>query len=290
MPGDRRIRTSSTSAPARLGRPGCSTPSPVTRRSTWRPARACTTSTSTSTTARSWYLDHFAARRLQPALGEISHSYLSSPEAPARMAALNPGMRLLVCLREPVDRAFSDYLDLVKNGAVRRAVRGGARDGSRGSSTVGATRRYLQALPRRCSRGNRCSCSSSMICAADPQAYADEVFGFLGVSSASSCLRRAEEPACPPAAHAARAGARRPSPPRSWPSAPACAVLRSRVKRSVRPPTGALPPLQGRPARPSTPHSRRSFVRRSPTRSVSSTALLDAPGLTALGIRDEPHR
>lgn len=28
---------------------------------------------------------------------------------------LNPGMRLLVRLREPVDRAFSDYLDLRKN-------------------------------------------------------------------------------------------------------------------------------------------------------------------------------
>src|SRR4051794_21786219 len=61
-----------------------------------------------------WYLDHF---RGSDGLvrGEVSHSYLSSPEAPPRIAALAPGVRLLVCLREPVDRAFSDYLDLRKN-------------------------------------------------------------------------------------------------------------------------------------------------------------------------------
>ena len=54
-----------------------------------------------------WYLDQFAAADSRPARGEISHSYLSSPEAPSRIAALNSQVRLLVCLREPVDRALS---------------------------------------------------------------------------------------------------------------------------------------------------------------------------------------
>jgi hypothetical protein len=63
-----------------------------------------------------WYLEHFAPGRDYEVVGEISHSTLFSTEAPARIAALNPRMKLMACLREPVARAFSEYLDLVKNG------------------------------------------------------------------------------------------------------------------------------------------------------------------------------
>lgn len=63
-----------------------------------------------------WYLAHFAPGRDYEVVGEISHSTLFSTEAPARIAALNPRMKLMACLREPVARAFSEYLDLVKNG------------------------------------------------------------------------------------------------------------------------------------------------------------------------------
>lgn len=63
-----------------------------------------------------WYLEQFAGVHDEVAVGELSHSYLSSAQAPARIAALNPRMRMLVCLREPVDRVFSEYLDVVKNG------------------------------------------------------------------------------------------------------------------------------------------------------------------------------
>ncbi len=63
-----------------------------------------------------WYLGHFRNAGDRKIVGEISHSTLFSTAAPARIAELNPRMKLMACLREPVDRAFSEYLDLVKNG------------------------------------------------------------------------------------------------------------------------------------------------------------------------------
>lgn len=128
---------------------------------------------------RSWYLAQFADAAGKPAVGEISHSYLSSPAAPERIAAVNPGMRLLVCLREPVDRAFSDYLDLVKNGQF-----------------TGSFAAAIDRFPRLLDRGRyathleryfaRFPAQQLLVrlfddLRADPQAYADDVFGFLGV-------------------------------------------------------------------------------------------------------------
>jgi hypothetical protein len=127
-----------------------------------------------------WYLDHFRAAGDRPAVGEISHSYLSSPQAPARIAEVLPGLRLLACLREPVDRAFSDYLDLVKNGqfggpfsdALERFPR--LLDRGRYATHL---QRYLDLFPR-----EQVHVSLFDDLRRDPQAYADEVFGFLGIS------------------------------------------------------------------------------------------------------------
>ena len=125
-----------------------------------------------------WYLDHFRAAGDQVAVGEISHSYLSSPEAAPRIAELNPGMRLLVCLREPVDRAFSDYLDLVKNaqydGPFSAALEKFPRLLDRGRYAT-HLQRYLDRFPR-----SQLHVSLFDDLRADPQAYADEVFTFLG--------------------------------------------------------------------------------------------------------------
>ena len=177
-----------------------------------------------------WYLDQFRAAGDKPAVGEISHSYLSSPEAAARIAEFNPDMRLLACLREPVDRAFSDYLDLVKNGQFdgpfTAALEQFPRLLDRGRYAT-HLRRYLDLFPRA-----QLHMSLFDDLRADPQAYADEVFSFLGA-------RRLE---LPPADLKSRMPAGR---PRS--SAVAAAAksasklakrtglrgLRSRVKRSV---------------------------------------------------------
>jgi Sulfotransferase family len=126
-----------------------------------------------------WYLDQFRAAGDKPAVGEISHSYLSSPEAPARIAQLNPEMRLLACLREPVDRAFSDYLDLVKNGQFdgpfTAALEKFPRLLDRGRYAT-YLERYFDLFPRQ-----QVHVSLFDDLRSDPQAYADDVFGFLGI-------------------------------------------------------------------------------------------------------------
>ena len=125
-----------------------------------------------------WYLDHFRGAGDKVAVGEISHSYLSSPEAAARIAEFNPDMRLLVCLREPVDRAFSDYLDLVKNGQYdgpfSSALEKFPRLLDRGRYAT-HLQRYLDLFPR-----PQLHVTLFDDLRADAQAYADEVFRFLG--------------------------------------------------------------------------------------------------------------
>ena len=130
-----------------------------------------------------WYLSHFTDADGHRAVGEISHSYLSSEPVPARIAALNPAMRLLVCLREPVDRAFSDYLDLVKNGqhdgSFETALERFPRLVERGRYAT-HLRRYGQHFP-----AEQMHVGLFDDLRADAQAYADEVYAFLDVAPMS---------------------------------------------------------------------------------------------------------
>ncbi len=67
----------------------------------------------------SWYRGQFPSRPWlwlaggrsgrAPLVGEASPSYLLHPHGPARARALLPDARLIVLLRDPVDRAFSHY-------------------------------------------------------------------------------------------------------------------------------------------------------------------------------------
>jgi hypothetical protein len=73
-----------------------------------------------------WYRSHFAtgatralaARRLgHPVVtGEASPYYLYDPRVPARVAELLPHARLVVMLRDPVERAYSHYKERVRAG------------------------------------------------------------------------------------------------------------------------------------------------------------------------------
>jgi len=177
-----------------------------------------------------WYLGHFSGVGDCKAAGEVSHSYLSSPEAPERIAALNPDMRLLACLREPVDRAFSDYLDLVKNnqfvGSFEDALARYPRLVDRGRYAT-HLQHYLDHFPRA-----QLHVQLFDDLKADAQAYADSIFGFLGVSSL----------ALPPTALKSRMPAGRPRNVRAASAAKVASRvvrrlglkrLRSRVKRSV---------------------------------------------------------
>lgn len=51
-------------------------------------------------------------------LGEKSADYFAHPQAAARMSAIMPDARLVLQLRNPVDRAYSDYKMLYRRGTV----------------------------------------------------------------------------------------------------------------------------------------------------------------------------
>ena len=56
-----------------------------------------------------WYRGHFPLRRAGRLVGEASPGYLFHPLAPERVRETVPGAKLIVLLRDPVDRALSHY-------------------------------------------------------------------------------------------------------------------------------------------------------------------------------------
>src|SRR5687768_3651516 len=65
-----------------------------------------------------WYAAWFKDAADSQLVGEKSADYLSDWNVPARMAALLPGVKLIAQLRNPVDRAYSDYCMLFRRGQV----------------------------------------------------------------------------------------------------------------------------------------------------------------------------
>ncbi len=56
-----------------------------------------------------WYREHFPASEEATAVGEATPDYLYHPEAVARIAASLPDVKVIVLLRNPIDRAYSHY-------------------------------------------------------------------------------------------------------------------------------------------------------------------------------------
>lgn len=67
---------------------------------------------------RRWYDAHFTDASPGDLIGEKSNSYLTQPEAAERIAAAFPDVRLVVQMRNPVERAYSDYCMLFRRGEV----------------------------------------------------------------------------------------------------------------------------------------------------------------------------
>lgn len=63
-----------------------------------------------------WYERHFTQATGRAAVGEISPSYLPDWDAPARARAYRPDLRILVALRDPVERAYSNHLHDIRLG------------------------------------------------------------------------------------------------------------------------------------------------------------------------------
>ncbi len=67
-----------------------------------------------------WYHSHFpyrvALRRRQAQTGEASPYYMYHPSAPARIRKDSPHVKLIALLRNPVERAYSDYHHMYRSG------------------------------------------------------------------------------------------------------------------------------------------------------------------------------
>jgi hypothetical protein len=70
-----------------------------------------------------WYLSHFDNAERRPVVGEKSNSYMDTPEAAARIHRDLPNVQLIAQLRNPVERAYSDYCMLYRRGEVGKDVR-----------------------------------------------------------------------------------------------------------------------------------------------------------------------
>jgi len=64
----------------------------------------------------SWYLAFFEAAASSQIKGEASPAYLWDEAAPGRIAAFEPDLKLAAVLRDPIERAFSQYLYFIQRG------------------------------------------------------------------------------------------------------------------------------------------------------------------------------
>ena len=67
---------------------------------------------------KAWYASHFNKCETDQKKGEFSTSYLYSKEAPERIKKLYPDVKLIAIVRNPVDRAFSQYRNAIKAGEI----------------------------------------------------------------------------------------------------------------------------------------------------------------------------
>ena len=63
-----------------------------------------------------WYASHYEGAAPQQRCGDITPFYLFHPQAPQRIHSLLPNAQLIVLLRDPVERALSQYFHSVRLG------------------------------------------------------------------------------------------------------------------------------------------------------------------------------
>jgi hypothetical protein len=108
------------------------------------------------------YLRLFAAATTQRVIGEASVNYMWSKTAASGIAARCPDAKILMVLRSPADRAFSQYLHVLSDGFIsltfRKYVQASLRHGGQGLGVfhpfldmglyADQVRRFLDRFPR----------------------------------------------------------------------------------------------------------------------------------------------
>ena len=128
-----------------------------------------------------WYSSFFAeASEEIRVVGELSHDYLFSPAAAHRIYQDLPGVRIMTCLRNPVERTFSHYLYLIRSGRTRQSFED-ALDAFPELVNNSLYYKHLSKYVRLFER-SRIKVLFFNDLRSDPEAFARDVFAFLGIS------------------------------------------------------------------------------------------------------------
>lgn len=126
-----------------------------------------------------WYASQFRDARDEKIVGEVCQDYLFHPEAADRVQATLGPVRIMVSLRDPVERAWSSYLYMRKHGigpeTFGEALRSRPELLEHGRYATGLDR-FLRHIPREMVH---VALFDSL--AIDPQRFLDDVTDFLGV-------------------------------------------------------------------------------------------------------------
>lgn len=133
--------------------------------------------------------------------GEFTPSYMTRDGVPERIAAALPGVKILIILRDPMERAWSHYWYRVRQGAERRSFLRAVREEPR-DRRPDAWRwaycgwsRYADPVARcldvfGADRVRVVFCEELL---ADPAGVLDGILGFLGLDAAGFTVERAPE-------------------------------------------------------------------------------------------------
>jgi Sulfotransferase domain len=126
-----------------------------------------------------WYAAQFRDARDEAIVGEVCQDYLFHPEAAARIRDTLGPVRIMVSLRDPVERAWSSYLYMRKHGigpdTFAEALRARPELLEHGRYATGLDR-FLMLFPR-----DHMHVALFDDLVADPQRFLDGVTEFLGI-------------------------------------------------------------------------------------------------------------
>lgn len=130
-----------------------------------------------------WYESMFAGCPNGKITGEISNSYLADPETAKKIKSRYPDIKLMVIFRNPVERAFSCYLNDIKAGIISKNVQFLEAIKNRGDYYVNegqhATniKRYLEIFPK-----HQILMLIYDDIAKDPLSFIRTIYQFLGIN------------------------------------------------------------------------------------------------------------
>ena len=129
-----------------------------------------------------WYENHFRKCNVKKIKGEFSTSYLYSQEAPERIHTNYPNAKLIAILRNPDDRAVSQYRNSIKSGEITEAI-SFTQFAAREASVI-EQGRYCEQLERyqKYFQKNQMLVLIYEDIKKDPQAFMQSIYRFLGVS------------------------------------------------------------------------------------------------------------